>query len=83
MEEEFDVAKMYVTKFNGDDKPKMTTTKLLLEYCEVPKTMPAAHLALKLAATLAACTANVGELFLCPQKHRGGLPAVNGARSQI
>ena len=51
-EAEFDVAKTYVTKFNGDKKTKPTTTKLLSKHCEALKAMPTVHLALKLAVTL-------------------------------
>ena len=43
---EFDVAKTYVAKFNGDEKTKPTTTKLLSEHCEALKAMPTVHLAL-------------------------------------
>ena len=37
VETEFDVAKTYVAKLNGDEKTKPTTTKLLSENCEAPK----------------------------------------------
>ena len=49
-EAKFDVAKTYVTKFNGDEKTKPTTTKLLSEHCEALKAIPIVHLALKLVA---------------------------------
>ena len=45
---ELDVVKTYVAKCNGDEKTKLTTTKLLSEHCEALKVMPAVHLTLKL-----------------------------------
>ena len=33
-EAEFDVAKTYIAQFNGDEKTKPTTAKLLSEHCE-------------------------------------------------
>ena len=38
---EFDVAKTYIAKFNGDEKTKPTTIKLLSEDCETLK--PTVH----------------------------------------
>ena len=58
VEAEFDVAKTYITKFNGDEKTKPTTTKLLSEHCKALKAMPTVHLALKLGVTLEASTVN-------------------------
>ena len=37
MEAEFDVAKTYIAKLYGDEKTKLTTTKLFFEHCEVLK----------------------------------------------
>ena len=50
-ETEFDVAKTYVAKFNGDEKTKPTTNKLLSEHCEALEAMPAVHFTLKLGVT--------------------------------
>ena len=57
VEAEFDVAKRYVAKLNGDEKTKPTTTKLLSEHCEALKAIPTVDLALKLGLTLEASTA--------------------------
>ena len=61
---EFDVAKTYVAKFNGDEKTKQTTTKLLSEHCEALKAMPTVHLALKLGVILGASTRKCENSFL-------------------
>ena len=46
---EFEVAKTYVAKLNGDEKTKPpTTTKLLSEHCEALKVLPTVYLELKL-----------------------------------
>ena len=50
---EFDVAKTYVAKFNGDENTKLTSTKLLSEHCEALKAMSTVHLVLKLGVTTA------------------------------
>ena len=63
VEAEFDVAKTYNAKFNGDEKTKSTTTKLLSEHSEALKAMPTAHLALKLGVTLGASTAKYENSF--------------------
>ena len=60
---QFDVAKAYVAKLNGDDNTKPTTTKLLSEHCETFKAMPTVHLALKLGATHGASTAKCENSF--------------------
>ena len=52
VETEFDVAKTYVAKLNGDEKTKPTTTKLLSENCEALKTMCTVHFILKLEVTI-------------------------------
>ena len=56
-EAEFDVAKTYVAKLNGDEKKKPTTTELLSKHCEALEAMPTVHLALKLGVTIGAFTA--------------------------
>ena len=56
VKEEFDVAKTYVAKFNGDMSTKPTSTKLLSEHCKALKATPTPHLALKLEVTLGAST---------------------------
>ena len=63
VEAEFDVAKTYVAKLNGDEKTKPTTTKLLSEHCEALKAMPTVHLALKLEVTFGASTAKCENSF--------------------
>ena len=62
MEEEFDVTKMFVAKFSGDDRPKMTTN-LLSKYCEALKATPTVHFELKLVVTLKASTAMSEKSF--------------------
>ena len=57
VEAEFDVAKTYVAKFNGDEMAKPTTTKLISEHCKALKAMSTVDLALKLGVTLGASTA--------------------------
>ena len=57
VEAEFDVAKTYVAKFNGDEKTKPITTKLISKHCEALKAMPTVALALKLGVILRASTA--------------------------
>ena len=64
VEAEFDVAKKYVAKFNGDEKTKPTTTKLLYEHCDAPKAMATAHLALRVGIALGASTTKCEILFL-------------------
>ena len=64
VETEFDVAKTYVAKFNGDEKTKTTTNKLFSEDCKALKAMPTAHLALKLEVTLGASTKKCESSFL-------------------
>ena len=63
VEAEFDVAEIYVTKFNGDQKTKPTITKLLSEHCETLDAMLMVHLALKLGVTLGASTAKCENSF--------------------
>ena len=63
MEAQFDVAKTNVAKFNGNEKTKPTTTKLLSEHCEALKIMPTVYLALKLGVTLGASTAKCENSF--------------------
>ena len=63
VEAEFDVAKTYVAKLNGNEKTKPTTTKLLYEHCEALKSMPTVHLALKLAVTLGVSYAKCENTF--------------------
>ena len=60
---EFDVAKTYVAKFDGDVKIKPTTTKLLSEHCKALKAEPTVHLALKLGVTLGTSTAKCENSF--------------------
>ena len=63
VETQFDVAKTYVTKWNGDKKTKPTTTQLLSEHCEALKAMPTVSLALTLGVTLEASTAKCENSF--------------------
>ena len=63
VEAEFDVAKTYTAKFNGDEKTKPTTTKLHSEHC-VLEAMPTVHLLLKLRVTLELPLQSVRNLFL-------------------
>ena len=63
VEAEFDVAKTCAAKFNGDEKTKPTTTKILSDHCETPKAMPAVHLALKLEVALGASTTKCESSF--------------------
>ena len=63
VETEFDVAKTYVAKLNGDEKTKPTTTKLLSEICEALKAMSTVHFILKLEVTLGASTAKCENSF--------------------
>ena len=63
VEAEFDVAKTYVAKSNGDEKIKPTTIKLLSEHCEAFTAMPTVHLALKLGVILEASIAKCGNFF--------------------
>ena len=79
VEAEFDVARTYVAKFNGDEKTKPTTAKLFSEYCEALKTMPTVHLAIKLGITFGANTASVKILF-CSENYRARSQAINNAR---
>ena len=58
-----DVAKTYFAKFNGDEKTKPATTKLLSEHYEAIKAMSTAHFALKLGVTLGASTAKCENSF--------------------
>ena len=58
VEAEFDVIKI-----NGDEKTKLTTTKLFSEHCEALKTMPTVHLELKLGVTLRAYTTKCENSF--------------------
>ena len=60
----FDVAKTYVVKFSGDEKTKLTTTKLLSKHWETLKAMLTVHLALKLAVTLGASISVCENSFL-------------------
>ena len=64
VEAEFAVAKMHVEKFNGNEKTKPTTTKLVSEHCEALKAIPTVHLTLKLGVTFGASTESVRTLFL-------------------
>ena len=61
------VAKMYIAKFNRDEKTKPTTTKLLSEHCEALKAMPTVHLALKLGVTFAVCIEKCKNSFSVPK----------------
>ena len=63
METEFDIAKTYVAKFNGDEKTKPTTTKLLSQHCVTLKAMPTVHLALQLGVSLGASTEKCKNSF--------------------
>ena len=63
VEAECDVVKTYVAKFNGNEKTKPTTIKVLFEHCEALMTMPSLHLALKLGVTLGASTAKCENSF--------------------
>ena len=65
IEAEFDVAKMYVANFSGDEKIKLTTTKLLSEHYEALKAMPIVHL--KLGVTLGASTTMCENSFSVPK----------------
>ena len=64
VEAEFDVAKTYVAKLNGDEKTKPTTTKLLSKHCEALEAMLTIHPGLKLGVTLRAFTAKCENSFL-------------------
>ena len=64
LEAEFDVAKTYVAKLNGDEKTNRTTAKLLPKDCKALKAIPTVHLALKLGVTLGAFTAKCEIFFL-------------------
>ena len=62
-EAEFDVVKTYVAKFNGDEKTKPITTKLLCEHWKAVKALPTVHLALKLGVTFGASVAKCENFF--------------------
>ena len=78
VEAQFDVAKTYVAKFNGDKKTQPTTTKLLSKHCEALKAMPTVHPALKLRVTL---TAKCGNSF-CSKNYHAKSQAIDKARLQ-
>ena len=63
VEVEFDVAMTYIAQFNGDEKTKPTTTKLLPKHCKTLKAMPTVHLVQKLGVTLGASTAKCENCF--------------------
>ena len=56
METDFDVTQTCHAKADGDDRPKMTTTKLHCEHSEALNAMPTVHLALKQAVAFGAST---------------------------
>ena len=78
---EFDVAKTYVAKINGDQKTKPITNKHLDEVCEALMAMPIVHLALKLGVTLGASTAKCENSFSVLKTHARS-EAINEARLQ-
>ena len=63
MQAEFDIAKRYVAKFNGNEKTKPTTTKILFKHCKALKAMPTVRLALKLGVTFGASTVKCENSF--------------------
>ena len=60
---EFGVAKTYAGKFNGHDRTKLRTTKLLSEHCEALNAVSTAHLPLKLGIILGTSTAKCENSF--------------------
>ena len=81
LEAEFNTAKTCVANFSGDDKLRMTTTKLISELCEALEALLIVHLALKLAVTYGTTTATCENSFFS-QKHHARSQAIEEARAQ-